>query len=132
MPKQKNFVREIKEAARYKRIVQNLKSNLTLPCLAFVVFIAHSFDYFLVLFQSSEPLINILYERMKDLLAKTIFCFIKKKYLVEEKDGKFVPKSFSSVLNVNVAKSDDYKAIKSVDIGTKCKSYFAESLITDD
>ena len=58
--------------------------------------------------------------------------FIKKKYLVEEKDGKFVPKSFSSVLNVNVAKSDNHKAIKSVDIGTKCKSYFAKSLIIND
>ena len=55
LPQQKNFVREIKETARYKRIVQNLKSNLTLPYLAFVVFIVHSFDDFLVLFQSSEP-----------------------------------------------------------------------------
>ena len=132
MPKRKNFVREIKETARYKRTVQNLKSNLTLPYLAFVVFIAHSFDDFLVLFQSSEPLIHISYERMKDLLTKIMSYFIKKKYLVEEKDGKFVPKSFSSVLNVNVAKSDIHKPIKSVDIGTKCKSYFAESLIIDD
>ena len=132
LPKQKSFVREIKEAARYKRIVQNLKLNLTLPYLAFVVFIAHSFDDFLVFFQSSEPLIHILYERMKDLLTKIMSYFIKKKYLVEEKDGKFVPKSFSSVLNVNVAKSDNHKAIKSVDVGTKCKSYFAESLIIDD
>ena len=132
LPKQKNFVREIKETARYKRIVQNLKSNLTLSYLAFVVFIAHSFDDFLVLFQSSEPLIHILYEQMKDLLTKIMSYFIKKKYLVEEKDGKFIPKSFSSVLNVNVAKPDNHKAIKSVDIGTKCKSYFAESLIIDD
>ena len=132
MPKRKNFVREIKETARYKRTVQNLKSNLTLPYLAFVVFIAHSFDDFLVLFQSSEPLIHISYERMKDLLTKIMSYFIKKKYLVEEKDGKFVPKSFSSVLNVNVAKSDIHKPIKSVDIGTKCKSYFAENLIIDD
>ena len=75
---------------------------------------------------------------MKDLLTKIMSYFIKKKYLVEEKDGKFVPKSFSSVLNVNavlnvnVATSDNHKAIKSVDIGTKCKSYFAESLIIDD
>ena len=80
LPKQKNFVREIKETARYKRTVQNLKSNLTLPYLAFVVFIAHSFDNFLVLFQSSEPLIHTLYERMKDLLTKIMSYFIKKKF----------------------------------------------------
>ena len=44
----------------FQSIKQNLKSELTLPYLAFVSFIARGFEAFLAMFQSTESLIHLL------------------------------------------------------------------------
>ena len=57
----KRFNREIKGTILFQSIKQNLKSELTLPYFTFVSFIT------LVMFQSIEPIIHLLYERIADL-----------------------------------------------------------------
>ena len=56
----KRFNREIKGTILFQSIKQNLKSELTLPYLAFVSFIAQGFEAFHVMFQSTESLIHLL------------------------------------------------------------------------
>ena len=48
---------------------QNLKSELTVPYFTFVSFIT------LVMFQSIEPIIHLLYERIADLSTKLVTDF---------------------------------------------------------
>ena len=123
---------EIKGTIRYQRINQNLNSELTLPYLAFVSFIVQDFEAFLVIFQSIEPLVHLLHERMANLLTKLMAKFIRKKYLFEKKDGEFIAKSLPSSINIDIANSNFHKEVNTVDIGTKAKSCFAENFIPDE
>ena len=127
MPKQKNFKKEIKETSRYKRIVANLKSEETVPTLAFVSFIAQEFEKILIPFQTSEPLIHILYESMCTLLFNLLSKFIKKKYLFQGHDGDFSRKPMSDILSIDVGNPQNIKPIHLVDIETKARSVFSNN-----
>ena len=43
---------EIKETKRYKNLIELLKDDLTLPYLAFSIFLAHEYEAFLLMFQT--------------------------------------------------------------------------------
>ena len=71
LPKQSNFKGKngIKENKTYRRIKESLESELTKPYLSFIAFVSlafvsQDFDSFLFLFQSDEPLIDLLYQKM--------------------------------------------------------------------
>lgn len=58
--------------------------------------------------------------------------FIRKKYLLEKKDGEIIAKLFKLMLNMDVTNSNFYKEVNTVDVVTKAKYCFAENFIPDE
>lgn len=128
LPTTSTFKKTVKETARYKRIEESLSNKLTVPYLAFIAFIANDFERFLTMFQSMKPMIHILHSEMIKLVRNLMNKFVKSRLLVDVVDGKRVPKSTNDLLSVNVLDVKNCKPIKLIDIGTKAKSCFNESL----
>ena len=65
---------------------------------------------------------------MARLIRTLMSKFVKSRLLVDEIDGKKVPKSITDLLLINVTDIKNCKPIKMIDVGTKAKSCFPGSL----
>ena len=129
LPKTATFKNTVKETSRYKRIVEVLKNEATIPYLSFIAFIANDFEQFLTKFQSSRPMIHVLHSEMVRLVRTLMTKFVKSRLLVDDKkDGQQIPKSTTDLLLINVKDPKNCKPIRMVDISTKAKDSFAASL----
>ena len=68
LPKQSNFDKNIKNSARYKRIVEFLKHPTSKASLCFLAFIAHEFEEYLIEMQANEPMIHVMYKKISSLI----------------------------------------------------------------
>ena len=111
LPKQKNFKKDIANTARYKRIVNILKSETSLPFMEFVVYTTSEFRDFMLTFQTDAPMIHILHSKMMSLFKSTLHKLI---------DDKHIPSRISELLEMDLEDKKKYKA--KCDIGTKASS----------
>ena len=79
LPKTSTFKATVRETERYKRIKSILKSETSIPYIAFIAFIANDFEIFLTMFQSMKPKIHlfsaitVLLEQLWPSLSNQIF-----------------------------------------------------------
>lgn len=128
LPTTATFKQSVKETERYKRIKESLQASLTIPYISFIAFVASDFERFLTMFQSTRPMIHILHSEMTRLLRTLMSKFVKSKLLVDDKDNKKVPKSLNELLLINISDAKNCKPLKLMDIGTKAKTCFLETL----
>ena len=78
LPSQKDFSNSTERNKRYQQIKgEFLKEKFVLVQMAFVIDVASPFTKFLLLFQSEEPLVHILFNEMKALLLTMMKRFLK-------------------------------------------------------
>ena len=103
-----------------------MENKTFVPYIAFIAFIANNFEIFLKAFQSMESRFHIVYREMSKLLTSLMSKFIKSKLL--RRDDSNNAKSVSDLLTFNVKDTKNFKPLKLIDIGTKAKCLFPESL----
>ena len=124
LPKEKNFKSGILPTQRYKHIKDALLGKLTHAYVSFCAFAAEDFENFLLPFQSSEPMIHLLFPEICKLLTNLMCKFIKKKVL---------SKDASENLEIDVCKSTNCKSASFVEIGTKARLLVGDrTLITNE
>lgn len=94
---------------RYKRIKDALADEATIVYLHFVSFLASSLTDFVKLFQSSSPLVHILYDKLNELVRFVMLKFLKSD-AVQGKDGALL-------VDVKCNHADNWLPLKEVDIG---------------
>lgn len=77
LPTEKGFKKNIETTARYQSIRKYLTSKTSLLYMSFAVYVADMLEEFLILFQSSKPLVLILYVSISDLFFKILSNFVK-------------------------------------------------------
>lgn len=95
---------------RYKRIKTAVSDPATLVHLNFIAFVASNLTPFLTLFQKSEPLVHVLYEKLSELVRQLMLKFMKTE-TVGTKEGK-------ALVDVRCDDADNWLPIKSLDVGT--------------
>ena len=81
LPKEDSFRRNILPTDRYRYIRDSLNDKTTEGYIAFAAFVSQEFESFLIPFQSSEPMIHLLYPEMCKFLTGLLQKFIRKKIL---------------------------------------------------
>lgn len=99
LPKQKNFAREIEKTERYQSIRASLSNKITCLNMAFVIYVADILEQFIIPFQSSEPLIHLLYKGVGELLYKLMSNFMKKSLIVNDENVCNTYKLFEHFFN---------------------------------
>ena len=102
-----------------------LEDEISVPYIAFIAFVANDFEIFLKTFQSMKSRIRILYPEMGKLLISLMSKFVKSKLLRDDSNNT---KSVTELLTINVKDAKNCKPLNLIDIGTKVKSSFPESL----
>ena len=102
-----------------------LNDEDTIRYLAFIAYFATDFELFLTVFQSMKPKIYILYSEMEKLLFNVMSKFVRSKHLVCDKHST---KSANDMLMIKLSDNNVIKPIKLIDIGTKAKSTFSETV----
>ena len=74
--------------ARYKRISSCLNDNALLPYMSFVVSVTQDFRKFLVLLQTSSPMIHILHSMEIKLIHSLLSKFVDSKYISNKETNK--------------------------------------------
>ena len=69
LPKTSTFKSTVRDTEWYKRIKEVLENETSVPCIAFIAFIANDFEIFLKTFQSMKSRIHIVYPEMSKLLT---------------------------------------------------------------
>lgn len=126
LPKQKEFKKSVSPTKRYKQIVEILQDDLSLPYLSFVAFLSHQYEYFLLKFQSEEPLIHVLFNGMESLITALMQMFVNNKSLFLIKDGERVFKDVHDLVKLDLGKKDTLKSKRLIDIGTNAKMLLLE------
>ncbi|KAG4072228.1 hypothetical protein HA402_005950 [Bradysia odoriphaga] len=88
LPRQENFTTKVETTARYQSIRKALTSITSVLYMSFVVYLAEILEEFLILFQSSKPLVHVLYPSIGDLFFKIMTNFVKKSALVDKNGAR--------------------------------------------
>ena len=120
LPKQSNFDKNIKNSARYKRIVEFLKHPTSKASLCFLAFIAHEFEEYLIEMQANEPLIHVMYEKMSSLIYNLMKKFLTRSSITETVEGKIRAKQGTNLISVDLSKN--LMDLDSIDIGSRAKT----------
>ena len=113
--------------------MEKLSDSLAIPYIAVVVFVANDFEVFLKTFQTVKSKIHVLYSEMGNLIRKLMSKFVRSKFLLTaNKDGSKVQKSISEISTVNPNDPKQCKPLRLLDVGTKAKNSFADSLEMSD
>jgi hypothetical protein len=99
---------------RYKRIRVALSDDSTKVYLNFVAFAAANLMPFLKLFQRSEPLIHVLYEKLNEMLRALMMKFMKAS-VVDAKEGQ-------SLLDLKCDDTNNWVHLSSMDVGIGTKT----------
>lgn len=94
---------------RYKRIKDAMEDESTIVYLQFVSFLASSLSDFVKLFQTSEPLVHILYDKLNELVRTVMLKFLKAE-LIQDKEG-------AELVCVKCAEGVNWLPLKEMDIG---------------
>ena len=89
--------------------------------MSFIAFVSQDFDSFHHLFQSDEPLIHILYQKMGDLLFNLINKFCKNGSLYEDSMSSI--KSASDLVEVDLTLQKTQKSTKMLLLELKTNYY---------
>ena len=71
---------------RYLRLKADLENPETLVYINFIAFVSSSVTQFLLMFQSKQPLVHVLYEKANELVRQFMGMFIKLE-VVGSKEG---------------------------------------------
>lgn len=118
LPKQENFTKKIEPTEKYQSIRKGLTSKTSVLFMSFTVYVAEILEEFLILFQSSKPLIHILYPSIGDLLFKLMSNFIKKSALVDKEGTR---KEANELGKVDVNDKNNLIALHDIDFGHKAE-----------
>ena len=110
LPQQKNFKKEVEKTQRYLRTKTALSKPIMEAYVLFVAFVAHDFQEFLVPFQSTEPMIHLLYPALCKLMNVLQRKFIRKIKLSSDDTTKKVG---------DVGDDRNIKPLSKIDVGAK-------------
>ena len=82
LPKEDSFRRNILPTDRYRYIRNSLNDKTTEGYIAFAAFVSQKFELLLIPFQSSEPMIHLLFPAMCKFLTGLLQKLIRKKYFL--------------------------------------------------
>ena len=107
IPKQKGFNSKngLNSSERYERITKILKDPKVEIYMSFVIFVAQSFNHFLIPLQTSSPMIHRLYPMCIELIHELFGKVIKDKLLVV--DGKAI--SAKKLKQIDMWKEESHK-----------------------
>lgn len=114
LPKQENFTKKVEPTEKYQSIRKGLTSDTSVLYMSFVVYVAEILENFLILFQSSKPLIHILYPSIGDMFFNLMSNFIKKRVLVD-KEG--VRKEAKKLGGINVDDKNNLFQLHDINFG---------------
>lgn len=77
LPKEKNFAKEIETTQRYQNIRTKISSHHSILYMNFAIHVADIFEEYLVLLQSSKPVVHVLYSAIGDVFFNLMTNFIK-------------------------------------------------------
>lgn len=117
LPTTTGFKRHVETTQRYQSIRKCLTSKTSLLYMSFAVYVGEMMDNFLVLFQSAEPLIHVLYPAIGDLFFKIMTNFIKQPKLMDS--GKNAMKDAQQLSAVDVRDKHNLKSLHDMDFGHK-------------
>ena len=123
LPKENLFRQNILPTDRYRYIRDSLNDKTTEGYIAFAAFVSHEFESFLIPFQSSEPMIHLLYPEMCKFLTGLFQKFIGKK-IISADDSENV--------SIDVTKKGNHKKLHSIEIGTKPRLLLTDSAFFTD
>ena len=86
--------------------------------ISFCVYVSQDFEAFLLPFQGKEPMINLPFPEMINLLTKLMRKFIKKKRVDEP--------TAAGLHTLDVSLEKNQRPVNAIDIGTKAKVLFAD------
>lgn len=118
LPQRKNFKKEVEKTQRYLRIKSALSKQIMEAYVLFVAFVAHDFHEFLVPFQSTEPMIHLLYPALLKLINTL--------------QGKFfrnIKSSSDDTTDINVGDDRNIKLLSKIDVGAKAKTLLLQNVI---
>ncbi len=98
---------------RYKRIRASLMDECTIVYLNFIAFLASSLTEFVKLFQSGEPLVHILYDKLNEITRVVMMMFLKPE-CIEKKEGQ-------KLTEVACDSSENWLSLEKFDIGVKTR-----------
>ena len=104
-------------ASRYKRIKECLEDDTTLVYLHFVAYLAASLSQFMKLFQTDEPLVHVLYDKVNELTRACLRKFLKPE-VVDGKEG-------ADLIAVDCEKADNWLPRNEMEIGSGTKRVLA-------
>lgn len=116
VPKQDDFKRKIETTERYQSIRKGLTSSTSVLYMSFIVYVAEILEEFLILFQSSKPLVHVLYPSIGELFFKLMTNFINPAALVD-KNG--IRKEAKELGAVDVNDKLNLKTLHDIDFGHK-------------
>ena len=123
LSKQKEFKQTIKETKRYRQIVEVFENELALPYLSFFIFLAHTYESYLLQFQSEELLhftwtVHMLHSGISSLLTDIMQNFINKKSLFDVTDVVQVLKPLYSLVTLNLNNKNILMSRSFINVGT--------------
>lgn len=114
LPKEKHFAKRIETTQRYQTIRKILTSNTSVLYMSFAVYLAGLLEEFLILFQSSKPLIHVLYPSIGDLFFNILTNFIKQRALVDKEGARKEAKELGAV---DVDDKHNLKSLHDINFG---------------
>lgn len=116
LPSQKHFSKDVETTDRYQRIRKILNSGTSKLYLSFAVYIADILENFIIPFQCSKPMIQVLYPAIGDLFFKLMDNFVKPKVLTTSSNEK---KDAQALGVVDINKQENLLSIHKMDFGSK-------------
>ena len=107
LPREDSFRQNILPTDQYQHIRDSLNHKTTEGYIAFAAFVSQEFKSFLIPFQSSEPVIHLLYPEMCKFLTGLLQKFIRKKILSAEN------------VSIDVTKKENHRKLQLIEIDTK-------------
>ncbi len=116
LPTTKGFKTYVETTQRYQSIRKMLTSNTTVLYMSFAVYVGEMLESFLILFQSSKPLVHVLYPAIGDMFFKIMTNFIKKPMLMKSENSM---KDAQQLSAVDVRDKHNLKSLHDIDFGHK-------------
>ena len=104
-------------------IRDSLNDKTTEGYIAFAAFVSQEFELLLIPFQSSEPMIHLLFPEMCKFLTGLLQKFIRKKILSADD---------SENVSIDVTKKENHKKLQLIEIGTKPQLLLTDSAFFTD
>lgn len=114
LPKEKNFAKDIETTQRYQSIRTILSSNRSLLYMNFAIHVADIFEEFLILLQSSKPVVHVMYKAIGDLFFKLMSNFIRPKVFENSNKNR---KEALELGAVDVEDNENVLSIHKIDYG---------------